>query len=102
MQFFALFYDVVENFVDRRTPFREKHLRLVREAHRRGELLLGGALADPADRALIVFRASSRSVAEDFAKADPYVTNELVKHWEVRPWNVVVGQEQFEDGGSNK
>ncbi len=102
MNFFALFYDVVDNFVERRTPFREQHLRLVRAANARGELLLGGALADPADRALIVFRATGRSVAEDFAKADPYVTNGLVKRWEVRPWNVVVGQERFEARANQK
>ncbi len=96
MPFFALFYDVVENFVERRAPFREEHLSLVREAHARGELILGGALAEPADRALIVFRADDRSVPERFAKADPYVMNGLVKRWEVWPWNVVVGQERFE------
>jgi uncharacterized protein len=102
MEFFALFYDVIENFVERRTPFREDHLRLVQAANQRGELILGGALAEPADRALIVFRAASRSVAEDFAKADPYVTSGLVKRWEVRPWKVVVGQERFEAGGNQK
>ena len=99
MPFFALFYDVVENFVERRAPFREEHLGLVRAAHERGDLLLGGALADPADRALLVFRAEIRSVPENFAKADPYVTKGLVKRWEVRPWNVVVGQERFEAVG---
>ncbi len=100
MPFFALFYDVVENFVERRAPFREEHLGLVRAAHDRGELVMGGALAEPADRALIVFRADSRSVPEAFAKTDPYVTNGLVNHWEVRPWTVVVGQDRFESAGS--
>jgi uncharacterized protein len=99
MPFFALFYDVVENFVERRAPFREEHLGLVRAAHARGDLLLGGALADPADRSLLVFRAESRSVPENFVKTDPYVTKGLVKRWEVRPWNVVVGQERFEAAG---
>lgn len=91
MTFFALFYDVVEDFLARRTAFRQEHLRLAREAHRRGELVLGGALTEPADRALLVFRAADRSVAEQFARNDPYVTNGLVTRWEVRPWTVVVG-----------
>jgi len=93
MNYYALFYDVVEDFVARRTAYREEHLRLVREAHRRGELLLAGALTDPADRALLVFRAPDRSVAEDFARNDPYVTRGLVTRWEVRPWAVVTGSE---------
>jgi hypothetical protein len=30
-------------------------------------------------------------VAENFAKADPYVINGLVKRWHVREWATVVG-----------
>lgn len=91
MTYFALFYEVVDDFVARRTAYREEHLRLAREAHGRGELVLGGALADPADRALLIFRAVDRSVVEEFARNDPYVTNGLVTRWEVRPWSVVIG-----------
>jgi uncharacterized protein YciI len=93
MKYYALFYYVVDDFVARRAEFREEHLRLVREAHRRGELLLAGALTDPTDRALLVFRAADRSVAEDFARNDPYVKRGLVTRWEVRPWAVVIGNE---------
>ena len=93
MDFYALFYDVVDDFVSRRMPYREEHLRLAREAHRRGHLLLAGALRDPADRALLVFRTPDRTVVEDFARHDPYVTHGLVTRWEARPWAVVVGHE---------
>jgi uncharacterized protein YciI len=93
MKYFALFYEVVDDFVSRRAAYREEHLRLAREAHRRGELLLGGALTDPADRALLVFRAVDRSVVEAFVRNDPYVTSGLVTRWEVRPWAVVIGED---------
>jgi uncharacterized protein YciI len=91
MAYFALFYEVVDDFPARRTPFRQEHLRLAREAHERGEVVLAGALADPPDRALIVFRADDKSVVESFVRNDPYVLNGLVRHWVVRPWNVVIG-----------
>jgi hypothetical protein len=94
MKYFALIYYVVDSFVSRRSPYREEHLRLAREANQRGELLLAGALGDPADRALLVFRAQDRSVAEDFARNDPYVINGLISRWEVQPWAEVIG-----DGG---
>ena len=94
MNYYALFYEVVDDFVARRAPFRQEHLRLANEARERGEIILAGALAEPADRALIVFRAAEKSKAEAFACKDPYVVNGLVKKWEVRPWNVVVGNEQ--------
>ncbi len=88
--YFALIYDVVENYVERRVPLRAQHLRHASAAQDRGELLLGGAFSDPVDRALLVFRAS-RAAVEEFARNDPYVRGGLVKRWEVRPWTVVVG-----------
>ena len=93
MNYYALFYDVVDDFVARRAAYREEHFRLLREAHRRGELLMAGAFTDPADGALLVFRAPDRSVAEDFARNDPYVIRGLVTRWEVRSWAVVIGNE---------
>jgi uncharacterized protein YciI len=88
-----LFYDVVDDFVERRAPYRDAHLRLAQEAHGRGEILLAGALGMPPNRALIIFRANDASVADAFARADPYVVNGLVIRWEVQPWAVVIGNE---------
>jgi len=93
MAYYALFYEVVDDFVDRRAPFREEHLRLADAAYGRGELVLAGALAEPADGALLIFRGETSAAAASFAQQDPYVSNGLVKHWEVRPWTVVVGGE---------
>lgn len=92
MKYFALFYEVIDDFIARRTPFRDEHLRLAREARDRGELLLAGALAEPADGALLVFYSRDNSAAEQFAQQDPYVKQGLVRNWKVRPWTVVVGQ----------
>jgi uncharacterized protein len=93
MKYFALFYDVVDDYISRRGGYREEHLGLAREAQRRGELLLAGALADPVDRALLIFRAPDRAAVEEFARNDPYVKSGLVTRWEVRPWTVVIGNE---------
>ena len=92
MAYYALFYDqLVSDFVERRAPFRDEHLRLARESYGRGELQLAGALADPVDGALLVFRADDPQVASEFARHDPYVRNGLVGTWRVRRWSVVVG-----------
>jgi len=88
---YLLLYDVVEDYVARRGPLREAHLALARRAVARGELLLGGALADPVDGAVLLFQSPSPAVAEAFAEQDPYVTNGLVTHWRVRQWTTVVG-----------
>ena len=86
-------YYVVDDYDSRRAAFREEHLRLAREANQRGELILAGALSDPTDRALLVFRAPDSSVVENFVRNDPYVTNGLVTRWEVRSWTVIIGNE---------
>ena len=92
MSYYVLEYEVVDRFAERRAPFREEHLRLVRDAHANGELVKAGALGDPPNGALLVFRAASPAEAEAFARRDPYVTNGVVTRWKVRPWNVVIGQ----------
>jgi uncharacterized protein YciI len=90
MAYFILFYETADNYVEKRAPFRAEHLDRARDAHARGELLLAGALADPPDRAVLIFRADDRAVVEEFARRDPYVVNGAVSRWEVRPWTVVI------------
>jgi uncharacterized protein YciI len=88
---YLLIYDVVPDYVERRAAFRAEHLALAQAAHARGELVLGGALADPTDGAILVFLGSSPAAAEAFAQADPYVRHGLVTRWRVRVWANVVG-----------
>ena len=90
MAYYAMIYDLVDDYMARRGAFREEHLKMAADAHARGELLLGGAFADPPDKALLIFRADDSKIAESFARNDPYVVNGLVRHWEVRPWTVVI------------
>lgn len=91
--YYILFYKTVDNYIERRAPFREEHLNLAQKAHQNGELVLGGALADPADGAMLIFKGCSPKVAEDFVANDPYVKNGLILEWHVRPWTVVIGNE---------
>ena len=92
--YFILFYQLAENYLERRIQFREKHLAYAQAANDRGELILAGALDNPADKAVLIFKGDDSSVAEKFAKNDPYVLNGLITKWEVRPWKVVIGSEK--------
>jgi len=94
MPYYALFYEMADDFVTRRAPFRDEHLNLARESQSRGQLVLAGALADPPAGALLVFNAPDASAVEVFVQRDPYVANGVVKQWKVRPWTVVVGNQQ--------
>jgi uncharacterized protein len=92
MKHFLLFYDVGKDYVSRRAAFRNAHLEKAWDAQARGELLLGGALSNPVDGAVLLFKGDSEDVAERFAKADPYVVNGLVTRWWIREWITVVGE----------
>jgi len=89
---FLLFYDVVEDYVERREPYRNEHLQLARASLARGELQLGGPLADPVDGAVLLFRADSLAVVEQFVAADPYVRHGVVTAWRIRRWTTVIGE----------
>ena len=89
--YYLLLYEVVDDYVKKRAPFRDDHLRIANESVRKGELLLGGAFDNPIDGAALIFRADDRSVVEDFVKNDPYVKNGLVTNWKIRDWTVVIG-----------
>lgn len=93
MKHFLLFYEAAADYLARRAEFRTAHLTKAWQASRRGELVLGGAFADPVDGAVLLFRSDSKTVVEDFARADPYVTSGLVKRWYIREWTTVAGDE---------
>lgn len=90
---YLLIYELEDDYVARRAQFRAEHLTLAWAAAERGELILGGALADPVDKAILLFSGDSPAAAERFARADPYVLNGLIKRWYVREWTTVAGRD---------
>lgn len=87
---FLLHYDLAPDYLARRAEFRAEHLALAWAETQRGTLLLGGAVGDPVESALLLF--SDADAAAAFAAADPYVTQGLVTGWRVVPWRTVVGE----------
>ncbi|HXD15456.1 MAG TPA: YciI-like protein [Vicinamibacterales bacterium] len=90
---YLLFYEVVDDYAEKRTPFRKDHIAHAKAAFARGELVLAGALAKPVDGTVLLFKGDSPAAAEAFANADPYVTNGLVTMWRVREWTTVIGND---------
>ena len=90
---YILFYEYASDYLERRGEYRDQHMSLAKASIDRGEFFLGGAFAEPADGAAIIFKGSSQKVAESFAKADPYVINGLVTSWYVREWTTVAGKD---------
>jgi hypothetical protein len=91
MPHFLLSYELAPDYLERRGAFRDAHLALAWESVESGALLLGGAVGDPVESALLLF--SDAEAARAFAEADPYVTEGLVRAWRVLPWTTVVGRD---------
>jgi uncharacterized protein YciI len=88
---YILIYKLEENYMERRAQFRPEHLNMVHDLSKNRELLLAGALNDPADHAFFIFTGDAKEKAISFANADPYVKNGLISSWSVREWNTVAG-----------
>lgn len=91
MPHYLLSYDLAPDYLERRSALRERHLALAWEAADTGALLLGGAVGDPPESALLLF--ADADAARAFAEADPYVREGLVQSWRVLPWTTVVGRD---------
>jgi hypothetical protein len=89
---YLLIYEVVDDYVERRQPYRHEHLQLAQEFADRGELELGGALGEPVDQAILLFQVDDPKSLNDFVARDPYVRHGLIKSWRVRKWLTVIGK----------
>lgn len=84
-----LFYDYVEDVLERRGPYREAHLERIRAARESGRVVMAGALGDPPHGAAIVFGDVPVEEVEAFAREDPYMQGGLVAEMRIEPWKVV-------------
>ena len=69
--YYLLLYDVVDRFAERRTTYRDAHLKQARAAASNGELLLAGAFSDPVDGAALVFEAADSRSPSDSRRTIP-------------------------------
>jgi uncharacterized protein YciI len=85
-----LFYDYVEDIVERRGPHREGHLERIRSEKDAGRIVMAGAVGDPPHGGVIVFADGVEPTEIGaFVDADPYVTAGLVTARRIEPWNLV-------------
>jgi uncharacterized protein len=93
MKHFLLFYSFIDGYLERRAQYRDFHLKHAWDAQRSGALVLAGALTEPVDSGVLLFKAGSPDIVNEFARKDPYVVNGLVTSWRVREWITVVGDD---------
>jgi len=89
--YYILIYHTADNYIENRKPYRSKHLQLLEIELKKKHIVLGGALSDPADQAVIIWRVEDKKIIEEFVNNDPYVKNGLISKYEIRSWNIVIG-----------
>ncbi len=84
----VLFYKYVSDILERRTPYREQHLKRIEALRAADRLVVAGAYGDPPAGAVIGFKGLTREEVEAWADTDPYVTAGLVVERSVEPWRL--------------
>lgn len=85
---FHLSYSYVEGILDKRGPYRQDHLALIKQNTENKKILVVGLTSSPPDGAVFIWQNTSQQEVEEFAKNDPYVINGLVSNWEVKPFTI--------------
>ena len=88
-EYHVLQYNYVPDILEKRDPYRAEHLDGAKQMAAQNKLVMAGALADPVDGALFIFKGVSKDDIEAFVKKDPYVIHGLVPKYSIRPYMVV-------------
>ena len=70
--YFVLTYNTVSRFNDRKMRYRSDHLKWVKHYYAEGKLKMGGALLEPNDAALLIFKCNDIKEVEDFVEAEEH------------------------------
>lgn len=87
---FALEYVYVSDILEKRGPYRAKHLELLENLVKEGKLLGAGPYSPPTG-GLFLFRDETSASAEQFVADDPYVSAGLVTSHTIKEWTKVLG-----------
>jgi uncharacterized protein len=92
MQFLLLAWDGTDSeALQRRLNVREEHLKRINGMKKDGEFLFGGAILDDSGKmvgSMIVYDFPDRESLEQKLKEEPYMTDNVWKKTEIRPFRL--------------
>lgn len=85
--FFETSYDSLEEAVSKAPDVIAAHRARSNEWHSQGRLLMAGAFLNTSQEKLATMViCSTREVAEEYARGDPFVLKGMVNRWYIREW----------------
>ena len=90
---FILEYSYVSDILEKRTPYRAEHLALAEALCKEGVLIAAGPFTPPSG-AVFLFNTNDKKIITNFVENDPYVKAKLVTDYQIKEWNVVIGDLQ--------
>jgi uncharacterized protein YciI len=83
---YVLFYDSADDVLSKAPVHYEAHVERLNAFREQGTLLMVGTFGDPQkEGAMSIF--TTREAAEEFAREDPFVLNDVIRSWHVREWD---------------
>ena len=66
--YYILFYKTVENYIERRLPYRDEHLKYANDAHKKGTLIMAEAMAEPSYSAFLYSKGTAPTLLKTLQK----------------------------------
>ena len=83
---YVVFYDSADDVATKAPPHFPAHKARLDAFASQGTLLMVGTFAHPQEEgSMAVF--TTRDVAEEFVRGDPFVQHGVVRAWHIREWN---------------
>jgi len=89
--YLLLTLDYVEDILEKRDPYRAEHIAGAKAEEEAGKCVLAGALQNPTDKGVFVFKDCDEAYVKNFVENDAYFKAGLVPSFTIRPWMIVVG-----------
>jgi uncharacterized protein YciI len=89
--YLLLTLDYVEDILEKRDPYRAEHIAGAKAEEEAGKCVLAGALQNPTDKGVFVFKDCDEAYVKNFVESDAYYKAGLVPSYTIRPWMIVVG-----------
>lgn len=89
--YLLLTLDYVEDILEKRDPYRADHIAGAKAQEEAGKCVLAGALQNPTDKGVFVFKDCDEAYVKAFVEGDAYYKAGLVPSYTIRPWMIVVG-----------